>query len=156
MPKCKNNNKNPTTQPKRVAEGSRGRNKTSTRKYHAAGKGGRREYKTRAANEADIADHGKPTTDEPGFRSFPQKGSKNPPRKDHMTHRRSGNMTRNRASTVNSDGHTTQHAAYLENLAAKRSRASSSGFMEPERCRPRPLPTYKTKPPPNRTSKTNT
>ena len=115
MPTRKNNNKNPTAQPKRVAEGNRAQNKNINRKMPRHRKRNKRENKARAVNEDDRTDHGEPTTDEPGRRIFSQKGANNP-RKDHMTHHCSGNMDRNRASTVDIDGKTTQNTAYLKNL----------------------------------------
>ena len=153
MPTCKNNNKNPTTQPKRVAEGIREQNKNINKKMPRRRQRNKREYKTRAANEDDIADRGEPTTEEPGFQIFPRKGANDPHAKiiGHIAQRK---YEINRASAENSDGKTTQNNAYLKNLTAKRASASSSGFMEPEL--PTQTPTYKTKPPPKGTSETIT
>ena len=74
MPTCKNNNKNPTTQAKRAAEGSREQNKNISKEMPRLRQRNKREYKTRAANEDDITDRGEPTTDEPGLQIFSQKG----------------------------------------------------------------------------------
>ena len=78
MPKCKNNNKNPTTQPKRVAEGSRELNKNINKKMPRRRQRNKRENETRAANEDDSTDRGEPATDEPVFQISHKKGARNP------------------------------------------------------------------------------